>query len=129
MGPVTTLDDLEPPWGDPPPDATGLMTTVYRLRRKPIRDFEVEDLRVLLGQQVSVEVLVPLALPLLEADPMAEGRYYPGDLLAAILMVREPYWRKHPDHLARLREVIRMARETGDVKPLRRQLEAFPQES
>ncbi|GIE90677.1 contact-dependent growth inhibition system immunity protein [Actinoplanes regularis] len=91
-------------WGDAPAGATRLVATVHELRRKPIGMLEVEDLRVLLGQREGVPVLVPRALEILEHDPLAEGDYYPGDLLAAVLRgVPAEYWTAHPDESARLR--------------------------
>ncbi|MDT8909991.1 contact-dependent growth inhibition system immunity protein [Amycolatopsis sp. PS_44_ISF1] len=72
-------------WGDPPADATRLVATAHALRRRPIGTLDVEDLRLLLGQQEGVEVLTPLALTKLEGNPLAEGDFYPGDLFEAVL--------------------------------------------
>ncbi|MBU2663189.1 hypothetical protein KOI35_06670 [Actinoplanes bogorensis] len=93
-------------WGDPQPDATRLISTVLELRRRPIGTLEVEDLRILLGQQVGVEVLVPLALDRLEDDPLAEGDFYPGDLLVSVLRLPAEHWRGHPDQVRRMNDVI-----------------------
>ena len=49
-------------WGDPAPGATDLVTTVHRLRRKPVGALTAEDLRMLVAQQVGLDVLVPRAL-------------------------------------------------------------------
>ncbi|MEU4693895.1 contact-dependent growth inhibition system immunity protein [Actinoplanes sp. NPDC023714] len=103
-----SLEEVEgDAWGDPPADATTLVATVYQLRRKPIGSLEVEDLRVLLGQREGVPVLVPRALDILERDPLAEGDYYPGDLLNAVLnRVPGEYWAAHPGESARLRGLV-----------------------
>ncbi len=103
-----SLEEVEgDAWGDAPADATKLIATVHELRRKPIVMLEIEDLRVLLGQRVGVPVLVPRALDILEHDPLAEGDYYPGDLLTAVLRrVPEEYWAAHPGESARLRALI-----------------------
>jgi hypothetical protein len=93
-------------WGDPPADATRLMTTVHQLRRKPVSALTPEDLRVLIGQQVGVDVLVPLALSRLKQDPLLEGDYYPGDVLVAVLKVPAAYWSAHPQQLADVERVI-----------------------
>jgi hypothetical protein len=50
-------------------------------------------------------VLVPLALARLEVNPLAEGDFYPGDLLVAVLRVAPAYWQSHPDEAARLRTI------------------------
>ncbi|GID96182.1 contact-dependent growth inhibition system immunity protein [Amorphoplanes digitatis] len=94
-------------WDDAPAGATKLVATVHELRRKPIGTLEVEDLRVLLGQREGVLVLVPRALDVLEHDPLAEGDYYPGDLLTAVLRrVPAEYWATHPGELARLAGLV-----------------------
>jgi hypothetical protein len=83
---MASLEDIEgSDWGDAPPDATRLIATVYALRRRPITELTVEDLRILLGQGVGVAVLLPIAIDRLESDPLAEGDFYPGDLLVAAL--------------------------------------------
>ncbi|WIN00684.1 contact-dependent growth inhibition system immunity protein [Actinoplanes oblitus] len=94
-------------WGDAPADATKLVATAHELRRKPIGSLQVEDLRLLLGQREGVPVLVPRALDIFERDPLAEGDYYPGDLLTAVLKrVPAEHWAAHPGESARLRALV-----------------------
>ena len=58
-----TLEQIEGrSWGDPPPDATALMTRVHELRRKPVGTMGAEDLRVLIAQKVGLDTVVPVAL-------------------------------------------------------------------
>ena len=103
-----TLQQLEnDDWGDPTPDDTRLVTTVLNLRRKAIAALTVEDLRIMLGQQVGVPTLVPLALDLLEANPLTEGDLYPGDLLASVTRIPDSYWQEHPEEKIRLDGVTR----------------------
>ena len=91
-----SLQELEgDDWGEPTHDSY-LVRTVHALRRKPIVDFTVEDLRLMIGQAVGVSHLVPLALIHLEQDPFVAGHYYPGDLLGVVLSVDAEYWRSHP---------------------------------
>ena len=49
---------------------------------------------------------MPLAIERLETDPLAEGDYYPGDLLAAMLAVPANHWRAHPRDYDRLSAVL-----------------------
>jgi hypothetical protein len=92
-----SLDDLEAPgWGDPPPGSTRLVAAVHRLRRKPVGELTVEDLRVLIGQRVSLDRLVPLAIERLREDPLAGGDMYEGDLLAAVLRTETGFWQRNP---------------------------------
>lgn len=93
-------------WGPPDRDATRLAAEVHRLRTVPVADLTVEDLRLLIGQQVGLSVLVPLAVEELEGDPLAEGDYYPGDLLASVLRLPASFWADHPPLARRVRVLV-----------------------
>jgi hypothetical protein len=105
--PRRSLDDLEPPgWGDPPPGSTRLVAVVHRLRRKAVGELTVEDLRVLIGQRVSLDRLVPLAIERLREDPFAGGDMYEGDLLAAVLCTETGFWRRNPALAEEVRSIL-----------------------
>ncbi|MGW7532409.1 contact-dependent growth inhibition system immunity protein [Amycolatopsis sp. NPDC054798] len=102
-----TLEEIEgESWGDAPEDESYLVRTVHRLRRKPLGQLTVEDLRILLGQNVGTEHILPLGLRKLEKDPLAEGDYYPGDLLVAAMKLPVESWAKHPDWENRMGRVV-----------------------
>jgi hypothetical protein len=82
------------------------MRRCHALRRKPIDEFTVEDLRLMIQQQIGLRFLVPIALQHLREDPLAEGDFYPGDLLAAILRVAGDFWQQKPDLNRELRNVV-----------------------
>jgi hypothetical protein len=87
-----TLDELEGvEWGSPMYDSS-LVANVHRLRRVPLKQYRLEDLRLMIGQQVGVEYLVPRALDHLEAHPLASGDFYPGDVLAALSRLPDSFW-------------------------------------
>jgi hypothetical protein len=102
-----SLDDLEAPgWGDPPPGSTRLVAVAHELRRKPLGELSVEDLRVLIGQGISLDRLVPLAIERLRADPLAEGDLYEGDLLAAVLRAGPDLWRRNSALAEEVRSIV-----------------------
>src|SRR5258708_17950229 len=74
-----------------------LVRTCHALRRKPLRDFTVEDLRLMIGQNIGLEYLVPLAIERLQCDPFAAGDFYPSDLLGNVLPVDSSFWQQRPD--------------------------------
>jgi hypothetical protein len=101
-----TLQELEQQdWGEPTYHSS-LVRTCHRLRRKPLNEFSVEDLRIMIGQQISLQYLIPLALEHLEADPLAEGDYYPGDLLEMVLKADAAFWEENPSHRQRVLQII-----------------------
>ena len=98
-------------WGNPTNDDTTLVTRCLLLRRKPLEQFTVEDLRLMVGQQISLSILVPLAVERLEAEPLAEGSLYPGDLLEAVFRADEAFWASHSDSCQRIRCVVGRVRD------------------
>ena len=89
----STLTQLEhDDWGEPPADAGYLVKTCHALRSKPIKEMTVEDLRILIGQQIGLRFVVPRALDVLEKNPMAQGDFYPGDLLLSVLRIDAEFW-------------------------------------
>jgi hypothetical protein len=80
-----TLEQLEGTIWPEPGFQSALVTTIHRLRKKPIAEFSVEDLRITIGQGIGLAHFVPRALEILEREPLAEGDYYSGDLLAAVI--------------------------------------------
>lgn len=110
-----TLDQLDPPaWGEPDFDS-GLVQTCHRLRRKPIGEFTVEDLRIMIGQKIGLRWLMPLALEVLERDPLAEGDFFPGDLLSSALRSPVEFWAEEPGLRSRLSAVLERLDEAPDV--------------
>lgn len=119
----STLQDLEcDDWGEATFDSY-LVQTIHALRRKPLSDFEVEDLRIMLGQAVGVKYLLPLALSRLENDPFVSGHFYPGDLLGVVMSIDADYWRGNPIEAQRISRIVERARtllngrkETDEIK-------------
>ncbi|WP_433791550.1 contact-dependent growth inhibition system immunity protein [Actinoplanes sp. CA-252034] len=100
---MTTIQHIEgQDWGDPSGDGSSLIQRCTRLRRKPLTDFTVEDLRVMLGQGLAVSILLPLAVDVLVTDPLVEGDYYPGDLLEEVLRLPHSAWASMPERRQQL---------------------------
>jgi hypothetical protein len=91
--PVSTIEELEADrWPDPGSDSTYLIRRCAALRRKPLSDFTIEDMRIMIGQQIGLSALLPRAVSILVHDPLAEGDYYPGDLLAVVVGLPAGAW-------------------------------------
>ncbi|MCH5688927.1 contact-dependent growth inhibition system immunity protein [Niabella sp. W65] len=71
---------------------TELIRRSYELRKVPITNLDIDDLRLLIGQQIGLKYIVPLALRALSKDILAEGNYYPGDLLKSVLEILKTFW-------------------------------------
>ena len=103
-------------WDAPPADATRLVRTVHDVRRKPLGTLTPEDLRLLIAQQVGIDVVIPRVLTMLEQEPLLEGDYYPGDVLVAVLKVPPTYWSANPAQLARIQRIIESVSDNTDLK-------------
>ncbi len=107
VGEDLSLQEIEgDDWGDPATAETDLVGNVLQYRRTPLRDLGAEELRELILQQVSLDLLVPRALTALEHDPRAAGDLYEGDLLAAVLLAKRGFWRRHPELAERVDGII-----------------------
>jgi hypothetical protein len=101
------LDELDPPAWGPPSYSSQLVRACHRLRTVPLEDFQTEDFRILIGQGFSLTWLLPLAVELLEREPLIEGDYFPGDLLLNVLRVEERFWEERADLEGRLTVLCR----------------------
>jgi hypothetical protein len=105
--PRRTLNELDPPdWGQASDGATPLIKECHVLRGKPIGQLTAGDICVLMGQRIGLEVLVPLALQRLEEEPLIEGRFYPGDLLAGMLHVGPRFWESNAEHALAVESIV-----------------------
>lgn len=102
-----TLEALEDDRWDEPNFASRLVLRANELRKKPLCELNNEDLRLLIGQQMSLDLLLPLALEKLVENPLRSGDLYMGDLFCSVLKVGQKYWEEHRELKNELDEVIR----------------------
>ncbi len=53
-----TLDELEGVQWAPPTFDSALVTNIHRLRHLPLKQYRVEDLRLMIGQRIGLDYLV-----------------------------------------------------------------------
>jgi hypothetical protein len=89
-----SLESLEKHiWSDLNSDKQSyLIITCNKLRKKPLIEFTVEDMRIMIGQDIGLKFLIPLAIDKLREDILAEGDCYKGDLLKNVLRSDKKYW-------------------------------------
>ena len=110
-----TLEQLEnDSWGTPPEDATYLVRTAFTLRTVPLGQLDTEALRLLIGQSISLDILVPIALNVLREAPLAEGDLYPGALLASVLRIPDSWFETHLEAVEALDAIVASV---GEVSP------------
>lgn len=94
-----SLESLEKDyWDDVPKDESLLVSTCHGLRKQPLNTFSTEDLRLMIGQNIGLKFLIPLAIEFLEKNILAEGDLFRGDLLKSVLTSAESYWRSEKEN-------------------------------
>jgi len=83
-----------------------LLKRIKELRKVPLDNFSVEDLRLMIGQHLNLDYLIPLAIEKLREDILAEGDMYKGDLLLAVVNARQDFWDKSTEQKGELIELI-----------------------
>ncbi|WP_189147326.1 contact-dependent growth inhibition system immunity protein [Streptomyces lacrimifluminis] len=102
-----SLEELERDcWPAPSVGASRLVATAHALRRQPIGELTVEDMRLLIRQNVGLPTLLPMALEILRANPLAEGDMYAGDLLSAVITRDPSAWTESPELGQELRGIV-----------------------
>jgi len=122
-----SLEELDATrWPPAPAGATALVARCHALRKVPIGLLKAGDLRILIGQVIGTEHLLPLALDLLSEDALIEGDHYPGDLLRAAMSTDSAFWSRHQDEKTRLASIAARANSeltvTEDARRANRQL-------
>jgi hypothetical protein len=92
-----TLEELENDIWHDTDFPTGLVKKCFELRKKKLKEFSAEDLRLMITQNFSLEYLIPLAIEFLSKDIFVEGNLYEGDLLESVLNSSQDFWKNHQD--------------------------------
>ncbi len=71
---------------------TPLVEKCYKYRKIPIKDLTIEQTRLLVNQNIGLEILIPKAIDILKEHIFAEGDFFEGDLLSAVLNAEKNYW-------------------------------------
>jgi len=105
-----TLTYLEKDEWKQPDNVSRLVARTIELRKIPLGKFTTEDLRLMIGQQFSLDYLVPLAFETLSVDLFAEGDFFEGDLLKNVLSIRTEFWDNNKVYWLRLNDLIKNRR-------------------
>ncbi|MEU1792877.1 contact-dependent growth inhibition system immunity protein [Streptomyces californicus] len=116
-------------WPAPPPDATGLVKASYELRKLPMGRLDAHKLSRLIGQDIGVPWLLPIALDLLRrtVHDQSLSDFYDDDLLTAALTRRSHVWRPNPGWVTEMKEII--AALDGISSYIREDIQKFLKES
>ena len=89
---------------------SSLIVYCRKYSKTPIEEISGEGLRILLGQNLHLEVIVPATLCLLERNPFESCDFEDGVLMRTLfLRVENNYWKKNPSHYQIALDVFRVA--------------------
>lgn len=106
-----TLENLEKRSTDNPNDKSYLIKRCSELYKTPLNEFKIEDLRIMIGQQIGLDYLIPLAIDTLKNNLFAEGDHFEGDLLKNVLSVDTFFWNNNKKHWQILNDLIKNRRD------------------
>jgi hypothetical protein len=112
----------------PPPYATQMVEQIEIACATPLKDLSVDQVRLLIGQQIGLEFIMPRALYELSKNPLVYASYYQGDLLNACLSVDREFWMQHEGHWYELDTIFKAFRETmKDIENQSLSFYSFPE--
>jgi CDI immunity proteins len=112
------LEQLEKDIWENPIGETFLITRCCELRKKKLEDFTIEDLRIMIGQSIGLQYLIPIANEKLRHNPMAKGDFFEGDLLQKVLNVDLDFWVENKQYWVELKKIIiEIDFEMFEIKP------------
>ncbi|WP_018343616.1 contact-dependent growth inhibition system immunity protein [Cytophaga aurantiaca] len=106
-----TLSHLEKQkWNDSSFDSR-LILRLNQLRDIPLNTFTTEDLRIMIGQQMSLPYLIPLSIETLSINLFAEGDLFEGDLLKNVLSIETKFWNNNKEYWLQMNDLIKHERD------------------
>lgn len=61
----------------------------------------------MIGQNIGLKYLIPLAIEKLQENNLSEGEFYKGDLLNAVLTVDSNYWKDNKENWRKMVELFK----------------------
>lgn len=101
---LSVLESID--WGILPENMSSIVKRCYELRRVKLRDLSPDDIRFLIGQEIGLDYLIPMAIKILEKTPYIETLYFSGDLMKNVLQVKPIYWNKKKNQKDEIKCII-----------------------
>ena len=95
--------------GDPEEAPTQMVWAIQRAWKKPLIELSDEEVGQLVVQQYGYPYLLDLLWPKLNANPLFDGGYYPGDVLSNLIRADVDIWVERPDYKTELDALYRRA--------------------
>lgn len=97
-------------WNQPIPtkeDSSYEEYNFYRLHKKPISQFKIEDIYFMIDQGACLSILTTLALDILAKDVLIQAEDYEGDLLIRVLRLTPEFWKTNENIKLKLAQILK----------------------
>lgn len=84
---------------------TALVAAIRIAWKKPLNALSDEEIGRLVVQHYGYPYLLDLVMPKLEANPLFDGGYYPGDILSNLIRANPEIWTDRPMYREKLRDL------------------------
>ena len=102
-----SIDSLEKRnFGPVPSDESSIVQRLWKLRKVPISEFQVDDMMFMVIQGIGLKYVLIEAVDLLSENILTEGNYYEGDLLNAVLKLNKEQWGQLEEHWDKVDSLI-----------------------
>lgn len=80
----------------------------------PLNELTLHDICRACAQNIHAEHIVPIAVEILQSDPLA-GDMYEGHLLSSLIRIPQTFWLAHPDERNAVLEICKGLLKRGDL--------------
>lgn len=102
-----SIEELENDFWGEPEFGSYVVTACHRARKKPLSELSAEEIRLLVGQRIGLKYILPLAVELIQSEPLLEVTFFEGDLLCQLLRLEEVHWRDNEAEFERFKRIVR----------------------
>jgi len=126
-----SLEQIENDYWDEAEYDSYVVRTCHSMRKKPLSEVTIEELRLVIGQGFSLEYLMPIAIEKLNENILAHGDLYGGDLFFNVISKNTiDYWKSHKEDWKALLELYNKNKDVIDsslssTKPFVKNFENF----
>ncbi|MCM1315328.1 MAG: contact-dependent growth inhibition system immunity protein [Alistipes senegalensis] len=101
-----SIEELENDYWNETEFSSYVSETCHRARKKPIAKLSYEEIRLMTGQKIGLKYLLPIAVSILEKNPLIEVTFFNGDLLKELLRLDIAEWKDNKTDLVKFRTII-----------------------
>ncbi len=120
-----SLEELEQDYWKDYDFPTSLIAKCHKYRKIPLKDLTIEQIRLLIGQNIGLDYLIPKAIEILKINILAEGDLYPGDLLKVVLASDENFWTNNQSLKIEVQKIINNKKDKIFDKKLLQEADKF----